>query len=526
MPKGWALAGFPAKELELSLNLALKPNNAQLLEKSLLEIATPGSKRFRKYLKQSEIADIVGRSSDDIAKVTAFLTKAGFKVSSVHPHRDWISVKAPVAVVEKTFSCELASFLNERIGKHTVGARGEYSIPAEIKDMVTMVAGMKSFPSSGHWQALGGNDRLSADKVDTVATVTPDTIYSLYKTDKSGSHGSKLGSQAVVEFGSLANFNTADLQTFFTTYQSKLVGETCGVVAGSNNGNARPSVEANLDVQYIMAAGVYVNTTDYKITGSATASIEDEFLSYTQLVNSQIQPPLVHSISYGEYGGSYDNVTDQQFSYELQKMGISGISVLLASGDNGVGCNTAGTSQEFDYPSSPYITMVGATYLDKATNVEIGATLSSGGFSKDFMQASWQADAVAGYFASGVQLPSEEYYAPGRAYPDVAAFGQNLEVVASSKSQLVSGTSCSAPIFAGVVALINHELLSAGKAPLGFLNPWMYANPSMFTDVTSGSNPYQKCSGFSAAAGWDPVTGLGTPIYPSMLTAAFAAVNK
>ena len=59
-------------------------------------------------------------------------------------------------------------------------------------------------------------------------------------------------------------------------------------------------------------------------------------------------------------------------------MGLSGISVLLASGDNGVGCNSDGSSQEFDYPSSPYITMVGATYLDSATKTEIGATLSSG----------------------------------------------------------------------------------------------------------------------------------------------------
>ena len=121
-------------------------------------------------------------------------------------------------------------------------------------------------------------------------------------------------------------------------------------------------------------------------------------------------------------------------------MGLSGISVLLASGDNGVGCNSDGSSQEFDYPSSPYITMVGATYLDSATKTEVGATLSSGqrktarmrsstylsnvlfvsitgGFSKDFMQASWQADAVNAYFNSGVALPSEDYYQPGRAYP-------------------------------------------------------------------------------------------------------------
>lgn len=39
-----------------------------------------------------------------------------------------------------------------------------------------------------------------------------------------------------------------------------------------------------------------------------------------------------------------------------------------------------------------------------------------------------QADAVNAYFASGVPLPDEDYYKEGRAYPDVAAFGQNVQV--------------------------------------------------------------------------------------------------
>ena len=65
----------------------------------------------------------------------------------------------------------------------------------------------------------------------------------------------------------------------------------------------------------------------------------------------------MHSISYGEYGGQYDNNTVQRFDYELQKMAARGITVLLASGDNGVGCSADGSSQEFDYPSSIYITM-------------------------------------------------------------------------------------------------------------------------------------------------------------------------
>lgn len=335
----------------------------------------------------------------------------------------------------------------------------------------------------------------------TAQSITPDTIYSVYSSavDSTGSHGSKYGSQAVVEFGNFANFNEADTQTFFEKYQTNLTGEVVSVIYGDNNGKIKPSVEANLDVQYIMAAGTFVNTTDYKITGSN--DIEDEFLDYTILVNSENDPPLVHSISYGEYGGSYDNATDQRFSYELQKMGIAGISVLLASGDNGVGCNKDGSSQEFDYPSSPYLTMVGATYLDSKTGKEVGATLSSGGFSLDFMQASWQADAVNAYLASNVTLPSEYYYPQGRAYPDVAAFGQNVMVIAQGKSTAVSGTSCSAPIFAGLIALINSELLAQGESPLGFLNPWLYANPQAFTDITSGSNPYEKCEGFQAATG-------------------------
>jgi hypothetical protein len=49
------------------------------------------------------------------------------------------------------------------------------------------------------------------------------------------------------------------------------------------------------------------------------------------------------------------------------------------------------------------------------------------------------------------------------------------------------------------VAQLNHELMSQGQAPMGWINPWIYANPQMFTDVTEGSNPYEKCDGFYAS---------------------------
>ena len=64
----------------------------------------------------------------------------------------------------------------------------------------------------------------------------------------------------------------------------------------------------------------------------------------------------------------------------------------------------------------------------------------------------------------------------------------NLEIVVGGRTELVDGTSCSSPIFAGIVALINDELLAAGKSPLGFLNPFLYANPGAFNDITTGES--------------------------------------
>jgi len=80
----------------------------------------------------------------------------------------------------------------------------------------------------------------------------------------------------------------------------------------------------------------------------------------------------------------------------------------------------------------------------------------------------------------------------------------------------VDGTSCSTPTFSGIVSLLNDLRFTEGKSSLGFLNPLFYQNPTMFNDITSGSNPGCGTNGFTAAVGWDPVTGLGTPNYTAM----------
>jgi tripeptidyl-peptidase I len=73
------------------------------------------------------------------------------------------------------------------------------------------------------------------------------------------------------------------------------------------------------------------------------------------------------------------------------------------------------------------------------------------------------------------------------------------------------GTSASTPIVAGMVSRLNEARRRAGKGPLGFLNPLLYAHPGAFHDATEGSNAGCGTGGFSCGVGWDPVTGLGTP---------------
>lgn len=165
------------------------------------------------------------------------------------------------------------------------------------------------------------------------------------------------------------------------------------------------------------------------------------------------------------------------------------------------------------------MTSVGATQLS-GTSSETAASFSSGGFSNYFGTPSYQSSAVKSYLSAIGSTNSGKFNTSGRAYPDVSAIGTNLGIVVDNQVEGVDGTSCSSPVFASVIALINNQLASAGKSPLGFLNPFLYANPSAFHDVTSGSNPGCNTNGFSALSGWDPVTGLGTPNYAALKTAA------
>ncbi|KAH8889041.1 subtilisin-like protein [Thozetella sp. PMI_491] len=242
----------------------------------------------------------------------------------------------------------------------------------------------------------------------------------------------------------------------------------------------------------------------------------------------------VIAVSYGQLEGALPVFYQQRQCYEWGKLALQGTTVIFASGDAGVAnaynanhptiCLNAeygyvdanGTKFLPSFPQNcPYITTTGGTQLlGSIEEGEVVAPFSGGGFSDIFAAPPWQNAAVSGYLnANDPGYGPEVFNRSGRGFPDMATISTNVAVVYLNRTLAISGTSAGPPIFGSMITLLNEERLHAGKPPIGFLNPLMYAHPEMFNDITDGSNPGCGTDGFQAARGWDPVTGLGTPDY-------------
>jgi len=326
-------------------------------------------------------------------------------------------------------------------------------------------------------------------------------------------------------------YKPADLDKF---------SDSCHVPQGVDTdiGNAettlRSGVEAVLDVEYMKAVAPDVPLS---VVFNNKYSLLDWCTQITNLENS----PLVHSVS---YGNDERQQSSDAYMYSantaFMKAGAQGLSILFASGDQGVcgrsGCGGGifGGAKRFkpDFPAgSPYITSVGGTdFVSYAVGEEQVWSDGGGGFSDTFAIPEYQADAVAAYKArSDADLPDPSYYNnTGRGYPDVAALGgqKTSYCVRGSLSFVgVAGTSASSPVVGGIFAKLNGLRLAAGAPAMGFLNPFIYQNPQAFFDVTKGKNNANQADGFTATEGWDPASGYGTPNYDELAKAAMASVQ-
>jgi len=314
--------------------------------------------------------------------------------------------------------------------------------------------------------------------------------------------------------------NKADLNTFAATFRPDMNPPpkfTEQFIDGGQNSQnlSQAGLEANLDIQYTAGLATGVSTV---FISSGRSGI----IGFVNLVNSLLQqetPPTVLSISYGFDENTVSSQAAGSLCNLFMQLGARGTSIIVASGDGGVaGSRPSNKCQAFvpTFPAScPFVTAVGATKGEP----EVGATLSAGGFSNIFSRPGYQASAVSDYLTKLGNTNQGLFYRNGRAFPDISAQGEKIVIAYKGQSALVDGTSASAPIVASFIALLNDRLLSKSRGPLGFLNPLIYAYPSLWNDVTQGNNPSCNSAGFPAATGWDPVTGMGTPNFQKLAAA-------
>jgi len=363
--------------------------------------------------------------------------------------------------------------------------------------------------------------------VESNGQVTPDVISKLYKTTGASTQGRLQGNKLAIASFLGQYFSHSDLATFFKQYAPNAVGNT-PTMHGYND-DSNPGLEAQLDVEYAFSTASHVPGQAWNTAGQQPGNPENEpFLKWlhniTALPDSEL--PQVVSVSYGDNEDGVNFEYAQRVNVEFQKLGARGTSVLFSSGDGGVSGGQAqpcaGGLFTPTFPAgSPFVTAVGGTQL-QGSDSETAAGLSSGGFSNYWARPSYQTAAVELYLSTTSNLPDPSHYntSASAGFPDVSALAEGFQVVYMGFPTTVAGTSCASPTFAGVVALVNGARLVQGKSSLGWLNPWIYQNGAAFTDITTGSNPGCNTNGFPASAGWDPVTGWGTPDYTKFVAAA------
>jgi len=466
----------------------------------------------RRYLSRDEFAAMHGAAREDIARIREFAAASGLSVKGEDAGRRAIVLTGTVSAFAQAFEADLGRYEFPPSGAFR-GRTGELQVPSELASIIEGVFGLDNRPQAKTHFRIRGEGAKAAAPEAAAAAFTPVQVASLYDfpTGVNGS-GECIG---ILELG--GGYNASDLTSFFVG----LGLATPNVVAVSVDGGANTPVgdpnsadaEVALDIE---VAGAIAQGA--KIAVYFAPNTDQGFLdALTTAIHDTTNKPSVISISWGGPESSWTSQAMTAMDSACQDAATLGVSICAASGDNGATDGVTDGQDHVDFPaSSPSVLGCGGTLLEasgnKITEEDVwndsssGGGATGGGVSEFFAKPSWQASA---------NVPAAPNKFVGRGVPDVAGDADpdsGYEIVVDGQQEVVGGTSAVAPLWAGLIALINQKL---GK-PVGYMNPLLYAATveATFHDITSGNN-----DGYSAGAGWDPCTGLGSPDGAKLLTA-------
>jgi kumamolisin len=418
----------------------------------------------KSFLSHAELSQRHGADSVDIEAVEQFAAAHGLSVFHANSATRSVELSGPKSLLLELF---------------------EPGIPEPLADRLIGVVGLNDQPVAHTRHHVFHRSEKSK-------SYTPPEIAQAYNFPESTGNNQTI---ALIELG--GGYQTTDLDAYWKQLGVSNVRTVTVPVNGSDNhptGNADgPDGEVALDIEVVggvvPAAQIVVYfapNTDQGFYNAISAAIHDS-----------VHKPSVISISWGSPESSWTAQTMDAFNAAFHDAALLGISVCAAAGDNGSSDGADDNANHVDFPaSSPWVLACGGTRLTPTTETvwndgsDGGAT--GGGVSTHFAKPSYQ---------SALNIS-------GRGVPDVSgnADPETGYVVRVDGSEgVIGGTSAVAPLWAGLIALLNEQL---GKN-VGWLHPKLYGQLSerqALRDITSGNN-----GAYQAQTGWDACTGLGSP---------------
>jgi len=444
---------------------------------------------------REEFGLIHGAAASDLATIEAFAHEFDLTVTERSPARRTVVLSGTAENMQRAFGTSLAHY--ESPSGAYRGRTGPIQIPTELEPLVTAVLGLD-------------NRRVAKPHLRTARVASPGgaltalqvaSAYS-FPTGVNGA-GQTIG---IIELG--GGYRSTDLNTYFKGLHLKTPAVSAVSVDGGNNKpGADPDSdgEVMLDIEVAGAVAPGARIVVY-FAPNTDQGFHD---AITTAVHDTVNKPSVISIS---WGGPEDSWTLQARNAMLAAVtdaAAVGVTITIAAGDDGATDGMSDNKLHVDLPAClPPVLGCGGTKLTVANGAiqtetvwnemasQEGAT--GGGVSKFFALPSYQNSA-------GVPVQPETKFA-GRGVPDVAGDADPVTgylVRVDGKNTTIGGTSAAAPLWAGLIALLNQQL---GRS-LGFINPLLYQIGSgAFHDITTGNNGY-----YQAAKQWDACTGWGTP---------------
>jgi kumamolisin len=485
----------PASPTErMEVTVLVRRRARQELASRVAKISSGGARGA--LLSREEFAKLHGADTADFAAVRAFAASHGLSVVQEHAGRRTLVLSGTVAQFSAAFDVQLHEMSCE--GGTYRGRTGSISLPADLAKVIEAVLGLDSRPQAApHF-------RIRHPAATAPVSYTPLQVASAYGFPAGTGQGECV---AIIELG--GGYRPADLHTYFTglgvgtpAVHAVSVDHAKNSPTGDANG---PDGEVMLDVEVVGAIAPKATIAVYFAPNTDAGFLD----AITTAIHDTTNKPSIISIS---WGGSESTWTAQAMTAmddAFQAAATMGITVCVASGDNGSSDGVSDGGDHVDFPaSSPFALACGGTSLQvsgTAISSEVvwnnGANngASGGGVSSFFALPAWQ---------EGLKTVANQGKSSAltmRGVPDVAGdadpqTGYNVRI--DGTDTVIGGTSAVAPLWAALLARINQV---SGK-PAGYLNAQLYQKPTALRDITSGNN-----GDFDAAAGWDACTGLGSP---------------